>query len=298
MNVPLVDIVTVNFNSSAELPRYFAALEELDYPRLRWRLVMVDNASTDGSLPRLREYGARVPLEVIALDRNGGVTAGNNAGIRAGESEYVALLNPDTWVTPGWLKTLVRRLDSDPGIGLVEARQVPHPLQKYYDRSTGSTSWASTGGVLIRRAALEQVGLFDERFFMYEDDVDLCWRLWLGGWRCVYEPAGEYEHRPHDERAPSPFLRYHVVRNQAFMRYLYGSPRLFVDRLWLAVKFAARDRRPDLRWAALRAVRDAVAALPWLRSQRARLPREACPWVGLFESPYRPHDRLSGAPSP
>lgn len=288
MSLPTIDIVTVNYNSTAYLPDYFRALEGLDYPRDRWRVVMVDNASTDGSLARLPDWGAGVPLTIIPLPRNGGVTVGNNSGIRAGDSDLVALLNPDTRVHPNWLRVQLTRLQREPNIGLVEAAQVPSELDKFYDARTGDTSWASTGGVLIRRAALEAVGPFDERFFMYEDDIDLCWRLWLHDWRCIYEPQAKYDHRPHDARPPSPFMRYHAVRNQAFMRYIYGSPRLFSDRLWLGLKFAARDTRWDLRLATLRAIRDALKAVPWLQQRRTDLPRVPCRWVGLFDSPYRP----------
>jgi len=252
---------------------------------------MVDNASTDGSLARLREWSGRVLVETIALEQNRGVTAGNNTGIRAGSSEYVALLNPDTQTAPDWLGLLVDVMQRAPDVGLAEARQIPRDLNKFYDPVRGDTSWASTGGVLIRRSALGQVGLFDEQFFMYQDDIDLSWRLWLGGWRCIYVPGSVYSHRPHDGRPPSSTMRFYGTRNEAFMRYLYGSPRLFVDRLWLGLKFAARDHCPELRFATLRAVREAVASLPWLRQRRTALPRLDSPWVGLFDSPYVPRER-------
>lgn len=288
MSTPTVDIVTVNYNSTAYLPEYFQALAAMDYPRDRWRLVLVDNFSTDGSRDRLEAMGSSVPLHVIRLDRNGGVTIGNNAGIHAGQSDYVSLLNPDTRVHQDWLRVLIRRFERERDIGLVEAAQVPSELDKFYDPSTGDTSWASTGGVLVRRDVLLAAGGFDERFFMYEDDVDLCWRIWLHGYRCVYEPEARYDHRPHDARPPSSFMRYHIVRNQAYMRWIYGSPRQFFDRLWLGCKFAARDRQPELRNATMRAVRDAIRAIPWLRAKRAGLPRRACPWVGVFDPPFRP----------
>ena len=86
MSLPTVDIVTVNYNSTEYLEAYFAALRGLDYPNGRWRVVMVDNASTDGSLKRLPEWGHGAPLEICALPKNEGVTGGNNAGIRAGET--------------------------------------------------------------------------------------------------------------------------------------------------------------------------------------------------------------------
>jgi GT2 family glycosyltransferase len=288
MTAPTVDIVTVNFNSSAYLPDYFRALSALDYPRDRWRVVMVDNGSKDGSLERLPEWGACVPLQIRPLHRNAGVAGGNNAGISAGTSDYVALLNPDTRVTPGWLRAMVDRTEREADIGLVEARQIPTELDKYSDPETGDTSWASTGGALVRRRALEQVGPFDERFFMYEDDVDLCWRLWLGGWRCVYDRDAVYEHRPHDERKLSPFLWLHIFRNAVYMRYIYGSPRLAAAHLCRGVLRAARSRRPELARPTVRAVQDVAAALPWLRARRRAAVGATCSWVGLFDSPFIP----------
>ncbi len=283
-----VDIVTINFNSGSYLPDYFEALRGLDYPLASWRVILVDNGSSDGSMERLPEITHGIELATISLGRNGGVTAGNNAGITAGNSEYVSFLNPDTRVHKDWLSRLVDHMEAETDIGLAEAAQVPSELDKYRDPDTGDTSWASTGGVLVRRSALNQAGTFDERFFMYEDDVDLCWRLWLHGWRCVYVPEAKYDHRPHDTRPPSSFLRYHVVRNQAYMRFIYGSNGDYLSRIWLGLKFAARDTSPDLRSASVRAAKDAIAALPWLRQRRNDLPPVRSKWVGLFEDPYMP----------
>lgn len=288
MSQPTVDVVTVNYNSTAHLPEYFAALERLDYPRDRWRLVMVDNASTDHSVDRLPQWGVNVPMELIALTKNGGATAGNNVGIRAGNSEYVALLNPDTQILPDWLTLLVGRMELEPQVGLAESRQIPAELNKYYDPVTGDTSWASTGGALIRRSALNHVGLFEERFFMYEDDVDLCWRLWLNGWRCVYASTAAFFHRPHDQREASPFMRYITTRNRAYMYAIYGSAVLYGKHLIRTVRAVFYDR-PHLRRANARAFWDGIRALPWLLVRRAALPTTKSPWVGLFEAPYRPN---------
>lgn len=295
MSAPTVDIVTVNYNSTEYLPAYFEALRGLEYPRDRWRVVMVDNASTDGSLPRIPAWGEGVPLEVLPLATNAGVTGGNNAGIRAGRSDYVALLNPDTRVLPDWLTVMVERMGREADIGLIEARQIPSELDKYYDEKSGDTSWASTGGVLVRRQALDQVGLFDERFFMYEDDVDLCWRLWLHGYRCVYDTSAAYHHRPHDNRRMTPFLWYYTRRNHGFMRWIYGSPAAGWKYLGSVVFNAARSRRRDLVAPTARILRDTLKALPWMASRRAALPARRSPWVALFDRPYCPRATGAGA---
>lgn len=286
MSLPRIDLITINFNSAEHLPGYFQALRGLEYGG-DWRVILVDNASTDGSLERVSQWSAGLPVEVLALAANGGFTGGNNAGIRHGDSPYVALLNPDTAVRPDWLTVMVERMEQETDIGYLESRQVPAELSKYHDAATGDTSWGSAGGALLRRSALEQVGLFEDRLFMYEEDVDLCWRLWLGGWRCVYESRAAFAHRPHDRRPMTPFLWYYTRRNHGFMRYIYGSPAACWGYLRHVMFQAARSRRTDLVAPTCRILRDTVAALPWMRERRSAVAGDS-PWVGLFESPYRP----------
>ena len=117
---PTVSIVTVNYNGRRYLERFLESVLAIDYPRLRYGVVLVDNASTDGSAPLVR---ARFPgVRVVDAGGNLGFAGGCNLGIRAAASDYVALVNNDTVVEAGWLRELVDVAESDPHIGLVGSK--------------------------------------------------------------------------------------------------------------------------------------------------------------------------------
>jgi len=123
------------------------------------------------------------------FDQNRGSAGGNNDLFRLADSDLVLIVNPDCYASPSLLLRLGEAL-SDPGVGIVEARQVPLEHPKEFDRQTGDTSWASGSCMLIRRALIDGIGGFDEEsFFMYGDDVDLSWRARLAGYRVVYQPT-------------------------------------------------------------------------------------------------------------
>jgi GT2 family glycosyltransferase len=121
--------------------------------------------------------------------RNRGSAGGNNDLFGCADSDLVLIINPDCYASPSLLFRL-RLAMSDPGVGIVEARQVPLEHPKEFDRRTGETSWASGSCMLVRRAVIERIGGFDEdSFFMYCDDVDFSWRARLAGYRVVYQPS-------------------------------------------------------------------------------------------------------------
>ena len=190
-------------------------------------VVVVDNASRDDTLAMLRE---RWPM-VRAVDAgaNVGFARANNLGIRASSGEYVLLLNPDTIVRPGTIDALVDALASDPnaavaGPRLVDDGGVPElsfgwtmgPLgelrqkivgQLYqrglfrvrqlvdrWTRDPGPREWVSGACMLVRRRDLESVGLLDERYFLYTEDVDLCVRLRRRGRGVLFVPEAEVVH--------------------------------------------------------------------------------------------------------
>ena len=204
-------------------------------------VVVVDNASTDGTPATVR---ARWPdVRVIETGANLGFARANNLGIRETRSEYVLLLNPDTVVPPGAIASLVRGLGSHPeaaaaGPRLVDADHYPElsfgwamgPLgelrQKIvgglyerrvgrvvrmvdrWSREPGARTWVSGACLLVRRSDLEAIGLLDERYFMYTEDVDLCVALRERGRDILFVPQAEVLHlrgrsaarNPHTER--------------------------------------------------------------------------------------------------
>src|SRR5262249_38213267 len=130
---------------------------------------------------------------------NNGFAKGINLLARQSKSQFLFILNPDTELEPECLERLVERAVSDPAIAMCEARQQPREHPKYYDPHTGETTWCTGAAVLVRRKAFEDLGGFDEHiFFMYCEDVDLSWKLWLRGWKCIYVPDAVVRHYSQD----------------------------------------------------------------------------------------------------
>lgn len=193
------------------------------------KIVVVDNASGDGTTEMVREEFPQVHL--IANDRNLGFAAASNQAIRATHARFLLLLNPDTEVRPGALGALLMPFAEDPRVGAVAAqlllpngsiqrscRAFPGPgaifsdalgLSRVLPRS-GSLSryrmadWdhdsrrdvdqPMASALALRRAAVDEVGLFDEDFPLYFNDVDLCYRLRAAGWRIIFEPRAKVVH--------------------------------------------------------------------------------------------------------
>jgi GT2 family glycosyltransferase len=180
-------------------------------------VILVDNGSTDGSADLVR---ARFPqVHLVENSDNRGFAVANNQAIRASTSEFVATLNNDTEVDPGWLGALVRAMETDPGIGMCASKMLLADRREVIDsagiavdkagivwnREAGNIDHPGTvvpipvfgpcaGAALYRRAMLDDIGLFDEDFFAYMEDVDLAWRAQWAGWKCVYVPKAAVYH--------------------------------------------------------------------------------------------------------
>ncbi len=173
---------------------------------------MVDNGSRDGSLDYLRAEHPGV--RVIPLGTNTGFAHAANEGIFAARGKLVALVNTDVVLASDWLSRMARPLRTDQGIASVACKMLSlHDPTRVYDAgdvlrrdgaceqrgrfgrddgrwdAPGEVFGACSGAALYRRAAVLEMGGFDERYFAYLEDVDLALRLRLAGWRCGYEPA-------------------------------------------------------------------------------------------------------------
>ena len=221
-----VAVVIVNHNTGDYLGRCVRSAAEAAGDA-RIEVVVVDNASHDGSARRAVEAMPNVRL--IENPDNRGFAAAANQGIGATSAPFVFLLNPDAEILAGTLGGFLKVARDHPGAGAIgpivrdpegsiypSARKVPtvaqavghsflgpfldNPFSRAYtmadwDRRTERTvDWVSASCVLLRRSALEEIGLFDERYFMYVEDVDLCTRLRQGGWVVVFSPELEVLH--------------------------------------------------------------------------------------------------------
>lgn len=223
---PRLSIVIVAYNSRAEIDGCLRTLRAFA-PALSHEVIVVDNASADGTAAYVRERWPGV--EVIDAGGNLGFAAANNRGIRQSAGELILLLNPDTLITAGALDALVATLDRHPeaaiagprlvnGDGhaelsfgamigpLAELRQkilvrgndqhVPL-IADYVERVTRRpqrVDWVSGACLLVRRSDAEAVGLMDERYFMYAEDVDFCAAIRARGRAVLFTPDATVTH--------------------------------------------------------------------------------------------------------
>jgi GT2 family glycosyltransferase len=219
-------IIIVAFNAKNDLANTLQSLTD-GAPATSHEIVVVDNASTDGAAEMVRDRFPRV--RVIDAGGNVGFARANNLGIRSTGSELALLLNPDTVVPPRAIDRLVARLDERPdaaviGPRIVDARGTPelsfgaaltpwreirrkaidrfdkHGLavaRRAFAQATSreaNVDWVTGACLLARRADLEAAGLFDERYFLYVEDVDLCAAIRANGRTIVFSPVAEIVH--------------------------------------------------------------------------------------------------------
>jgi len=221
--IPDVDLLIVFHNSRRWIPDLLVSLRQISVPITAYFL---DNASTDGTPGLLADEVQSLPFRAFVLrsTRNNGFARGVNLLAAQSQGRFMFLLNPDTRLEKGCLETLLAKASSDPRIGICDAKQLPREHPKAWDKSTGETSWCSGAAALVRREAFDQVGGFDERFFMYCEDVDLSWKLWLKGWKCIYVPTAIVRHFTQD-LAPGKrrtLENYFSFRNSLFLYYRFG----------------------------------------------------------------------------
>jgi len=243
-------IVIVNYRSADLVLDCLRSLEHEVRAIGDCRVSLTDCLSPDDSVASLRsgiaELGYADWVDFRPLARNGGFSYGNNEGIRpylasstapaastegkarSGVPQYVLLLNPDTYIRPGALSTLLEHMDGHPRTGIAGARLefpdgtpqvsafrfptiaselasglqfgpvsrllsdhlVPMPLRDHGFEA----GWVCGAGLMIRREVIDQVGLLDDGFFMYFEEVDFCLRAHRAGWRCDYVPASRIVH--------------------------------------------------------------------------------------------------------
>jgi GT2 family glycosyltransferase len=207
-------VLVLNWNNWEDTNDCLASLKSLDYDD--WKLIVIDNGSTDGSVGRIRE---RFPeVEIMELGDNCGFAKGNNAGIRVAlerGAEYVWLLNNDTTVDPNSLSALVKRAETDPKIGAVGSAiyyaREPERLQvwgggnidfwlgrsRHFIRPVADRriQYLMGASLLLRRPILKSLGLLDEGFFMFWEDSDYGFRLRKAGLILAVAPESKVLHK-------------------------------------------------------------------------------------------------------
>ncbi len=230
-NLPLISVIVVNFNGGLLLTTTVEAVLSSTVPV---EVLVLDNGSTDASLQQLQQrYGADARLHIIRNYRNRGFAQASNIGLRQARGEYLLLLNPDAVLQQDTLARMVAALRANPDAGMAGCRvlnpdgteqmtgrrRVPTPARSLVEllslpdwlqqklklkgvnvsrtampASPEEAEAISGSFMLVRRAALQDVGLLDEGYFLHCEDLDWCMRFWQRGWRILFIPNASVIH--------------------------------------------------------------------------------------------------------
>jgi GT2 family glycosyltransferase len=300
-----VSVVVVNWNGQAYLAQCIEAL--LCQTVKPTEIIVIDNASSDGSLDVLRQYPS---VRLLPLNSNLGFARGNNMAVEvlASQTQWIALMNPDAFAMPDWLEKLLTAVERNPefdvfGSKLVNAAD-PNKLDGLGDvYHMSGLVWRSGHGkqasavmdvereifspcaaaALYSRSIFEKVGSFDEDFFCYVEDIDLGFRMRLAGARCLYVPSSVVRHVGSGTTGGqhSDFSIYHGHRNLVWT-FVKNMPGIL---FWLLLPLHMALNLLTIVWFAFRgqgtviwrAKRDALLGLPkmWRKRQQIQKNRVA-----------------------
>ena len=295
-----VSVIIVNWNGRQHLETCLSAVAAQQ--GVTFEAILVDNGSTDGSVEFVRE---RFPwVRLVALAENRGFAAGNNAGVREARGEYVALLNNDTAAEPAWLQALKTGVDRSAGFAVTTSCIVymddparidsagdgllrwggpfkhHHGAPVQVARQSREVFAACGCACLMPRHVFEELGGFDEDFFVSNEDVDLSYRARLRGYRVRYVADAVVRHRGSATLGHvSAFSVFHAQRNLEWM-YLKNTPAAILLRtlpghvlynLAAAVYFARAGRLGTF----LKAKGAALTGLPGVLRKRSQIQRGA-----------------------
>jgi len=279
-------VVIVNYNVREHVLACLTSIaESCRSSGLNAEVIVVDNASSDGSVDAIQQ---QFPwARVIALPENRGYAAGVNAGIRAAHGAFIIVLNPDTRIVGDALAQLVATLRDHPDVGVV-GPQLRYPdgriqpsrrrfptlltallestviqdywrnnrvLRRYYmadfsDAEPHDVDWLVGACLGVRRQVIEQVGGMDERFFLYSEEVEWCWRIRRAGWRIVYEPRAVIVHVEGASAGQEPARRQIAFDTAKVQLYdiLYGRPLAQFVRVFLLSNYLVRIAIEGGKW--------------------------------------------------
>jgi len=246
-----LSIIILSYNTKNYLEKTLASIKR----KAEWQVMVVDNASSDGSVEMLRKQFPGV--EVIVNSQNLGFAAGNNVGIKRAQGKYVMLLNSDMEIGDEALETLVAFLENHLQVGAVGPKLVladgaidlachrgfPTPwnaltyfvrLEQFFPNSRWLGGYHRSledfgkahpvevicgGAMMVRKKVIDDVGYLDERFFLYAEDIDWCQRIWQAGWQVYYVSEAKIVHfkSRSGKRVEGERVRRSVSRHHFFM---------------------------------------------------------------------------------
>jgi N-acetylglucosaminyl-diphospho-decaprenol L-rhamnosyltransferase len=259
-----LDVVVVTYNSAETIRACVKPLAGLDWIEV----TVVDNASADATLEAI----ADLPARVVPLERNFGFAYACNRGSVSRDAPYVLFLNPDARIEADALRRLVRALEENPSTGLVSPKVVQQegsldysqrrfarlrstfaqalflhrivPLADWSDEVVRDTAayetphvveWVSGACVLVRRQAFAEIGGWDEGFFLYGEDQDLCRRVWSAGYQVRYEPSAQAVHIGGASAPRAGLLPVLAMSRIRYVRKHHGRARAFLERVGIGL---------------------------------------------------------------
>jgi GT2 family glycosyltransferase len=249
---PLISVIVVNYNGKKFLSDCFNSLIHQTYSP--FEMIMVDNASNDGSVGYVQKNFPDVKM--FTQSTNLGFAGGTNVGIRVAKGEFIFTLNNDTIADSHMLEEIVRPMQLDLCVGVCGSKMLLPDGRinstaicisrsgAAWDRGMGEPDrgqydlpeevfGACAGAALYRRSMLEEIGLFDEDFFLFMEDVDLAFRAQLSGWKCMYVPSARVVHIHGGTAGPGSDmavyygnrnLLWNVIKNFPLKTLLFSSP--------------------------------------------------------------------------
>jgi GT2 family glycosyltransferase len=264
-----VSITIVTFNSARYIRRCLESVLKQDYPEIE--IVVVDNASADGTRAELQDFASRV--QIVYNRENVGFAAGQNQAIALSRGDWVLTLNPDVRLTPDFVSKMAAAGELDARVGTVAGKlldmgadfEIPAqaifdstgiyftPNLRHFDRGSRTPDdgrydrleyvFGATGAAAFyRRRMIEDISIggefFDTDFFAYREDADVAWRAQLLGWKCVYTPGAVAYHvrsvLPSNRRSLPAVINMHSVKNRWLMRIKNMTGDLY-RRHWFAI---------------------------------------------------------------
>ncbi len=265
MSYPFCSVIVLNFQGEKFIKDTLESLSHLSYPKVRYEVIIVDNASRDKSSSIISNWISSNKLlttnyQLLSLPRNLGFAGGNNEGIKIAKGEYVILLNNDCLVDSNWLTELVKVAEKDEKVFAVGSKvylQKTNKIQNAgivmfndgYGRDVGAvvkghsqdyaedvgqferekeTYAACAVAALYRKSALTKIGLLDDTFFMYYEDVEISERAKMHGYKIMYAPKAVVHH-VHAASAGefSNFFIYHSELGRLLHTFFWFPRRIF-----------------------------------------------------------------------
>lgn len=239
--LPLIDISIVTYNSSRWLDNFFESLVKQNYPTDKINIYIRDNGSTDNTFEFCevisKQYANDFHVIKLSQGKNKGFGYGHNTNLKISDSDYFLVTNVDLEFEFNSIQEIViTALRDSCNIASWEFRQKPYEHPKYYNPVTLETCWSSSACILFRRSALEKVGGYEKRIFMYGEDVELSYRLRDKGYKLKYCPKAVCWHYTYDENQFKLVQFHGSTLANIYIRIRYGTYSEIVKAILMYLK--------------------------------------------------------------